>query len=330
MFLGTAVIAILPAYSTIGLAAPIALLAARMVQGFSVGGEFGGAAAYLAEQSTRHRGLFSSLQFASQGMGMLCAALIGLALTSTLSAGQFAAWGWRVPFAIGAILGPVVYVIRRKADESGVFLREVQSADERHVRPTSFLMLCAIGIGAVLACTVTIYFLVYIPTFAQTSLGAGARIAYKTAIVSGVTLLIGCPLAGFVADRIGLLRHGIIAAACVMVLTYPVFELMIKGQDEASILIGQFALSILTAFYVGPLPAILAELFQTRNRSLGLAICYNVAVATGGGFAQVIFVLLIGWTGSIAGPSYYVVAAGGVSLISLLLRRYFVRRGPAA
>jgi MHS family proline/betaine transporter-like MFS transporter len=330
MFLGTAIIAVLPSYNVIGLAAPILLLVARMVQGFSVGGEFGGAAAYLAEQSTRHRAFFSSLQFASQGMGMLSAALIGLALSSTLSPVQFAAWGWRVPFVIGAMLGPVVYLIRRKADESGVFLKEAHATDVRHAGRVPFLAQCAIGVGAVLACTVTIYFLVYIPTFAQTSLGAGAQIAYATAIVSGSTLLIGCPLAGFIADRIGPLRHGIIAAAAVIVFTYPIFQGMIEGRGQASILWGQFALSILTAFYVGPLPAILAELFETRNRSLGLAICYNVAVATGGGFAQVIFVLLIGWTASIAGPSYYVVAAGIVSLVSLMLRRYLVGRDPAA
>ena len=104
-------------------------------------------------------------------------------------------------------------------------------------------------------------------------------------------------------------------------ITYPVFAMMIASPDESRILLGQLALSIVTAMYVGPLPAILAELFDTRNRSLGLAISYNVAVTTGGGFAQMIFVLLITMTGSLQAPSYYVVFAGAVSLASLLLCR---------
>ena len=138
---------------------------------------------------------------------MLSAAAVGLALSSVLSVDQFTAWGWRVPFVIGAILGPVVYVIRRNADESGVFLKEAQSTDVRPTAAAPFFARCVIGVGAVLACTVTIYFLVYIPTFAQTSLGAGAKIAYTTGIVSGATLLIVCPFAGFIADRIGILRQ---------------------------------------------------------------------------------------------------------------------------
>ncbi|WP_162256495.1 MFS transporter [Sphingomonas sp. Root710] len=322
MFLGTAIIALLPSFETIGMIAPIMLLVARLMQGFSVGGEFGSAAAYLAEQSEGRRALYSSLQFASQGLGMLSAALVGLTLSSLMSDAEFVEWGWRVPFVIGAMLGPIVYIIRRNADETSEFLAaEAESSTKEHFRLAPFLGRCAMGAGAVLACTVTIYFLVYVPTFAQTSLGAGPAIAYTTAVISGGTLLVVAPIAGMIADRIGALRHGILAAAAVILITYPVFALMIASPDESTILLCQLALSIATAMYVGPLPAILAELFDTRNRSLGLAISYNVAVTTGGGFAQMIFVLLITMTGSIHAPSYYVVFAGAVSLASLLLCR---------
>lgn len=327
MFVGTLAIAVLPTHASIGVAAPVLLLAARLVQGFSVGGEFGSAAAYLAEQSAYRRAFYSSLQFASQGMGMIAAAVVGLALTSLLPADAITAWGWRIPFALGAALGPVAYWIRRQADETAEFLavaraeHDATPGRERGDGVVRFAAQCAIGVGAVLACNVTIYFLVYIPTFAQTMLGAGPAIAYTSAIVSGATLLVGAPLAGWSADRFGPRRHAIVAAVVIVVATYPLFAAMIAGASVAAILLAQFGLAVVTALYIGALPAVLADLFATRNRSLGVSIAYNVAVMTGGGFAQVIFVALIAATGSIASPSGYVVAAGAVSLVSLLLSR---------
>ena len=319
MFLGTLAIAVLPPYRTIGVAAPVLLLIARLVQGFSVGGEFGSAAAYLAEQTTSRRAFYSSLQFASQGLGMICAAAIGLALGTSVSTASMLDWGWRVPFLIGAALGPVAYIIRRNADETSEFLTaDVRPGDNPHRRSAHFVTRCLVGTGAVLACNVAIYFLIYVPTFAQTTLRAGPAIAYTTALVSGGTLLVGAPLAGMVADRIGALRHGLLAAALLIVLPYPVFAMMVADRAEPSILLGQFALALGTALYVGALPAILADLFETRSRSLGLAISYNLAVMTGGGFAQLIFVLLIRWTGLAVAPSFYVVIAALVSLLSLL------------
>jgi MFS transporter, MHS family, proline/betaine transporter len=334
MFIGTLAIALLPTHNTIGVAAPILLLAARLVQGFSVGGEFGSAAAYLAEQSINRRAFYSSLQFASQGMGMITAALVGLALAAVLSGDELTAWGWRIPFLIGAALGPVAYLIRRNADETEEFLavdaHGVDSApaeagaDVRSSR-ARFVATCALGAGVVLACNVTLYFLVYIPTFAQTALGADPAIAYTSAILSGSTLLFGAPVAGLLADRFGAQRHGIVAALLIIVTTYPLFVAMIAGANVGAILIGQFGLAIVASLYVGALPAILAEMFETRNRSLGVSISYNLAVMTGGGFAQMIFVALISVTGSNASPCYYVIASGAISLGSLLLCRRFAK-----
>lgn len=325
MFLGTLAIAVLPSYATIGMAAPILLLIARLVQGFSVGGEFGSAAAYLAEQSTDRRAFYSSLQFASQGMGMVLAALIGVALSASLSPESMMEWGWRIPFLIGALAGPVAYIIRRNADETPEFKAvEAQAPPTKSRKSAHFLTRCAVGAGAVLACNVTIYFLVYIPSFAQTVLHADPAIAYTTALVSGATLIVGAPLAGILADRYGALRHGILSAALIVIMAYPVFTAMVAGADQASILLGQFLLSIGAALYVGALPAILATLFDTRSRSLGLSVSYNLAVMTGGGFAQMIFVLLIEWAGSNVAPSYYVMFAGALSLVSLLACRKIV------
>jgi MHS family proline/betaine transporter-like MFS transporter len=318
MCFGTLLIAVLPSYSSIGLAAPLLLLLARLIQGFSAGGEFGSATAFLAEQSTGRRAFLSSWQFASQGLGMLLAALTGLALGEWLSPADMAAWGWRMPFLMGALIGPVAYYIRRNADETEEFLK----ATPPDTRPATgiaarFIGRCAIGTGAVLGCTVTIYFLVYIPGFARTSLQANSSISYSTAMISGATLLIGTPLSGLLADRMGPLRLGVVATAILTMLAYPIFASMVASRAESAILLGQFSLSLIAALYLGALPAILANLFDTQMRSLGLAISYNVAVMTGGGFAQLIFALLVRLTGALSSPGYYVVLAGAVSLLSL-------------
>lgn len=326
----TLLIAVLPPYSTIGIAAPLALLAARLVQGFSVGGEFGSATAYLAEQSVGRRAFYSSWQFASQGLGMVLAALIGLALSETLSAASMMTWGWRIPFLIGALVGPVAYFIRKNVDETTEFLAlesrpESQKAPAASSRPAGFLTRCAVGAGMVLAGTVAFYFLVYIPTFAQTVLHAAPSIIYATALVSGTTLFVGTPLAGLLADRFGALRLGLVSAATLAIVAYPIFAAIVAGKDLVSILLGQFALSVFTALYLGALSAILAGLFETRKRSLGLSVSYSLAVMTGGGFAQMIFVFLIEWTGSVVAPSFYVVLAGLVSVGSLLICRQIAK-----
>ncbi len=318
MCVGTLGIAVLPPYAVIGIAAPILLLIARLVQGFSAGGEFGSATAYLAEQSPDRRAFYASWQFASQGLGMVLAALIGLALGKCLSSASMMAWGWRIPFLAGALVGPVAYFIRQRVDETLAFLAsEAQPRAAMPAGPANLAIRCAVGAGAVLACTVTIYFLVYVPSFAQTMLGADPAIAYRTALVAGATLFLGAPLAGLAADRFGALRLGLISTALLAIVVYPIFAAVVAARDETSILLGQFAVSSVAALYLGALPAILANLFDTRSRSFGLAISYNLAVMTGGGFAQMIFVLLIGWTGAAVAPSYYVTFAGAVSFCSL-------------
>lgn len=325
MFIGTLAIGIMPTFAQIGVAAPALLLLARLIQGFSAGGEFGSATAYLAEQSPTHRAFFASLQFASQGLGMTLAAAIGLALSNWLSSEAMIDWGWRIPFLIGAAVGPIAYVIRRNIDETPEFLAVETTVTSRPtMRPGQMALRCALGVGAVLACTVTIYFLVYLPSFAQTILNAGPAIAYAGALVSGVTLFVAVPLAGLIADRIGALRLGVVAAMLLVLLAYPIFAAVVAMRDVWAILLGQFALSAVAALYLGALPVVLADLFDTESRSFGLAVSYNLAVMTAGGFAQMIFVLLIDWTGYAAAPIFYVISAAAISLGTLLLRAAIV------
>src|ERR1700681_4246637 len=121
MMAGTAIIAMAPTYSSIGLLAPILVVGARMVQGFSAGGEFGSATAFLAEQNPQRRGFFASWQFASQGLTTILATAFGAVMASTLSADQIETWGWRMPFIFGLLIGPVAYYMRRHVDETMEF-----------------------------------------------------------------------------------------------------------------------------------------------------------------------------------------------------------------
>src|SRR5262245_30209012 len=118
MMTGTAIIALAPTYSSIGILAPILIVVARMIQGFSAGGEFGSATAFLAEQNPQRRGFFASWQFASQGLTTILATAFGATLAGTLTTEQMESWGWRIPFLFGLMIGPVAYYIRRHVDET--------------------------------------------------------------------------------------------------------------------------------------------------------------------------------------------------------------------
>ncbi|MBI0384904.1 MFS transporter, partial [Streptomyces albiflaviniger] len=164
MMVATLLIAVMPPYAKIGLVAPIAILIARLIQGFSAGGEFGSATAFLVEHMPEKRGFMASWQFASQGFATLLASAFGTVLTTTLSDAQLESWGWRIPFFFGLLIGPVGYYIRRYVGEAGEF---VKTADQERApmketfRTQQDRMLVAMGALAV--STAISYFITYMP-----------------------------------------------------------------------------------------------------------------------------------------------------------------------
>jgi MFS family permease len=170
MVIGTAVLALMPSYAAIGLIAPVAVFSARLLQGFAVAGEFGSSTAFMIEHSAHRKGFFASWQFAGQNMAKFLAALFGVGVTTALSAQHLHAWGWRIPFIFGLLVGPVGMYIRRKVDETPEFLhtthtrtpvREVFVHEKRGV---------LIGAALVAVGTASTYFSIYLPTFATTRL----------------------------------------------------------------------------------------------------------------------------------------------------------------
>lgn len=322
MMFGTLMIAVMPTYSSIGIWAPIGIVIARLIQGFSAGGEFGSATAFLAEHSPDRRGFFASWQVASQGITTLLAAGFGVGLNTWLTTEQLDSWGWRIPFFFGLLIGPVAYYIRTKIDETPEFL-----ASERTETPladtfTKHRMRLVLAIGSVVLGTVATYLVLYMPTYAVKQLGIPSSAAFAAILVTGVVQFIIAPIVGHWSDRHG--RTGIMITSAVLfiIAMYPLFLLLKASPTFATMMLVQFVLGVLLAGYFGVLPALLTDLFPTQTRTTGMSLGYNISVTIFGGFAPFIMAWLVSSSGNILAPSFYVIFAAVISLISLLLIRH--------
>jgi MFS transporter, MHS family, proline/betaine transporter len=317
MMAGTAIIAIAPTYSSIGLLAPILVVVARMIQGFSAGGEFGSATAFLAEQNPQRRGFFASWQFASQGLTTILATAFGAGMASTLSTDQIEAWGWRVPFVFGLLIGPVAYYIRRHVDETMEFrstptseapLQEILS-DSKSRLLTAF--------GANILGTVAMYTILFMPTYATRQLGLPASGSFLASLLTGAIQLALIPIVGMLSDRYGRLPIAFAAAAAFLLTIYPLFAWLAAAPTLQTLLMVQAIIGVLMAGYMGALPSLMSELFPTRLRTTGLSISYSFGVAIFGGFAPFINAWMIKATDSNLAPSFYLMLAAVISLLAL-------------
>jgi MHS family proline/betaine transporter-like MFS transporter len=318
MMAGTAIIAFAPTFSSIGLLAPILIVVARMIQGFSAGGEFGSATAFLAEQNPQQRGFFASWQFASQGLTTILATAFGVTLASTLSAEQMASWGWRIPFVFGLLIGPVAYYIRRHVDETTEFQStQVSEAPLREALADGKNRLL-IALGTVVLCTVAMYTILFMPTYATRQLGLPASGAFLATLLTGAIQVVLIPVVGALSDRHGRLPITFASAAAILLTVYPMFVWLAATPTLSTLLMVQAILGVLMAGYMGGLPALMSELFPTRLRTTGLSISYSFGVAIFGGFAPFINAWLIEVTGSNLAPSFYLMLAAVISLVALI------------
>lgn len=321
MMLGTLIIAIMPTYETIGIWAPIGIVVARMIQGFSAGGEFGSATAFLAEHTPNRRGFFSSWQVASQGVTTLLAAGFGAGLNAWLSAEQMADWGWRIPFFFGLLIGPVAYYIRTQIDETPEFLATERSAAPLRETFTEHRLRLVLAIGTVVLGTVATYLVLFMPTYAVKHLGIPATAAFAATLVTGVVQLIVSPFVGHWSDRHGRTGVMMVSAVLFLVCIYPLFMLLAGSPNLGTMIVVQIVIGILLSGYFGALPALLTDLFPTQTRTTGMSLAYNIAVTVFGGFAPFIIVWLIATTGNKFAPSFYLMFAALISLSALVAVR---------
>jgi MFS transporter, MHS family, proline/betaine transporter len=337
MTLAMAMIAFAPPYAAIGIAAPLIILLARLLQGFSTGGEFASATSFLVESAPpNRRGFYGSLQMVGQSLAALSGAVAGTLITRGLAPEQIDSWGWRVPFLFGLIIGPVGLYIRRYLEETDAFLDSRHTNAARNPLRTVFAQNrrgLAVTFGLVICGTISYYVvLVYMPTFAKTQLGMPLTDAFVAQVIGLVCLTATIPLCGALSDRIG--RRPILVAATIayFVLLYPLFDWVYTAPSLLRLAIMQGILCTLVGVFFGPISTAIAEQFPTGVRSTGLAIAYNFAVMLFGGFAQFIVTWLIRETGSPLAPAYYVMFGAVVGFVAsvALVERYRDHQLPKA
>jgi len=214
MTIGTALIAFMPTYASIGLWAPAGIVLARLIQGFSAGGEFGSSTAFLVEHAPHRRGFFSSWQVASQGLSLLLAAAFGAGLNGWLTVEQLYDWGWRIPFLFGLLIGPAGFYIRRHLEESPEFAAAERTETPLRDMFTQQKERLLIGTGCVIMATVSVYLALYMPTYAIKQLGMPAWSSYAATLSSGLIMMLASPLVGKLSDQYGRTRSCWPAACC--------------------------------------------------------------------------------------------------------------------
>jgi MHS family proline/betaine transporter-like MFS transporter len=328
MMIGTTMMAVTPGYATIGIAAPILITLARLLQGFSVGGEFGSAVSFLSEHAGGKKGFSASWQFATGGLITVLASLFGVALTSLLTHDQLVSWGWRIPYIFGMLIGPAGLYVRAKIVETPEFLEAekpetlpIKDVLRRH--PMSVLL----ALGIAIISNSSFYILAYIPTYGQKVLHLPASIGFTATLVGGAILAIGCPLAGLWSDRMAQ-RPALMVVACwLFVLTsYPAFYLMAAVPSLAACIIAVSWLQLCKAGYSGVLPSVLSEQFPVETRAIGVSLGFSTAVSIFGGLAPLVATWLIKVTGDSLAPSYYLIGTALLSLVAVLAVQYRSRR----
>ena len=328
MTVAIAMIGFAPTYAAIGVAAPLIIVLARLLQGLATGGEFASATSFLIESApANRRGFYGSWQMVGQGLAVLIGALLGAIITRTLAPEALDSWGWRIPFLVGLIIGPVGLFIRRHLQETDAFLEARGVAPVGHSFGTTIvahskeILVC---MGIVTAGTISFYvILLYMPTFARVQLHLPLDQAFLAQSISLACMIVITPLSGALSDLIGRKPIMIAALSLYFVLVYPLFSWLYDNPSFGSLATVQIILCCLIGVFNGAISTALAEQFATRSRSTGLGIAYNLAVMIFGGFAQFFVTWLIEATGSPIAPSFYVMfgAAVGIAATFFLVDR---------
>ena len=327
----TLAIGVIPPYASIGLAASLLVVLARLLQGLATGGVVGGATAMLAEHAPPGRaGYFASWQAASQAGALLLGALTAATVSATLSLPQLDAWGWRVPFWVSVVIVPLGLYIRRRVDDPEAFVRQARpAASPLRILWRAHRAAVARGFGITIIWTVSTYFFfVYVPMYANTVLKLPMATTLFSNSVALAFMLIVSPVAGHLSDRVGRYRVMVTAAVAIVVLIVPGFDFLLHHPRALGLGLFQVASAVLAALFIGPAPAAMAELFPVGVRSSGVGVAYNFSVTVFGGFAPLIATGLVARTGNPMSPTWYVILACGLSLTTLLVTARTSSRDP--
>jgi len=329
--MGVAIIglALTPSYTTIGFVAPVIVLFFRLVQGFALGGEVGPTTAYMAEAAPPHRrGLYLSMQYATQDGAVLMAGLVGTTLAARLSADQLQHWGWRVAMLLGASIVPFGIMMRRTLPETLVGPRARDSAPAAapaepglrgRVRP--FLPIIVFGLMMLTAGTIGSYTLSYMTTYALDTLHLPATISFTLIIINGGVSMVFEALSGWLSDRFGRKPVMIIPGILLVLSILPCFWVLAHWRGVWTMYGAEAVMAMFAAVSSVPVIVTITEQLPAHIRSGAVATIYAFAISIFGGSTQFVIKLLIDRTGNPLAPAYYWTGAAIIGLIAMALVR---------
>jgi Arabinose efflux permease len=321
MAIGSAVVGLTPTYAQIGLAAPVILVFARLIQGFSCGGEVGPATTYLLESAPpEKRAALTAWQGYSQQLAVFFGSLAGVILSATLTSDQLYAWGWRVPFIMGAFIAPVGLYIRRQLPETidqSQSSRSTKAVLGDVVRHHSR----AVVLGVLIICggTISTYVFNYMATYAITTLHLSPTVATTLTLTGSVAQIAGMAF-GVWVDRFGRKQMLVLSRVVFVMIVYPSYLVLTSPlATPTTIVATNMFINFVFAIGFGAAYAFLSEAFPKSVRSTGLAIPYALGVTIFGGTTQFVVAWLIDWTKDPMVPAWYQIIANIVSIIGVLL-----------
>ncbi len=325
----TFLIGILPNHHVIGVMAPLLLIALRIVQGLAVSGELTTATVFLIEHADRNkRGIVGSLAMAGALLGMVFSSVLATLMSELVNDAELAAWGWRVPFLIGGLIGVMGLIIRLRSIEPAVYEEVRASKDEkadrvsvkRHISSLSYRTLF-IGIFLTSIMAIANYFLIaYFNTFLVETQGLALRPVMLINSIAIMVQVMMTVLMGKLSDDIG--RNRVLAAGMLSLaaLVSPIFWLLTQ-HDIYLAFLGEVLFALAAGALTGVIPTTLAEMYDTYHRNMGISISYNVALALFGGTVPIVAMTLVEYTHNAYAPGWYLMAFSIIAFFTLLIRR---------
>ena len=323
MATGTAMVAFIPSYATIGLFAPLLVLVGRLLQGFSAGVELGGVSVYLSEMATPgHKGIYVSWQSASQQVAIIFSAALGYILNESMSKEVIADWGWRIPFFIGCLIIPIVFQIRRSLQETEEFLAKKHHPTFKEIMKSLTInwQLVVAGMMLIVMTTVSFYLItVYTPTFGKSVMKLSIVDSLLITLFVGLSNFIWLPVMGALSDKVGRWPIMALFSGLTLFTAYPTLNWLVANPSYENMLVAELWLSFLYASYNGATIVALTEIIPIQIRTTGFSLAYSLATALFGGFTPLVSTWLIETTGDKASPGYWMAMAGGMGLIATTL-----------
>ena len=324
MAIPTFLIGLLPGYETFGVLAPVGLTLLRVVQGLSVGGEYPGSMVFLVEHAPEgQRGLMGALGASGGTVGMLLGSAVGAAFSASMSTAALDAWGWRIPFLLGLVVGVAGYILRRYALGTTIEEKRTRAPIVETLHHWRVVARFA-GLSVYSAVTFYIGF-VYLVSWLQTADGIPPSRSLEInsfSMLSSVPVLIAV---GWLSDRIGRKPLMLLASTGGLIGGLPLFWLL-NHQSDLVAQVGQLGLVLLTGVYYGSLPAVLVEAAPPSVRCTAVALGYNLCTGLFGGMSPLVATWLVERTGDETAPAFLIMASAAVTLVTLFWFRETYRK----